>query len=449
MRIGGLCGLLLMPEPHAHAARPVDLAVASEALRPASDLSAQAAAIAQRYLGGTIALRSGTTELRVRRADLGVRVDLDHLQALLRSAADPSSALRRVHDAVLAGETLVLPMPAQLDTERATALLLRMKDTLDRAPADAHIDARKKAAVAARPGVALDVYGSLERIDRALAHGDARVELARWRSRRSATSSASSTSTCAPCSASSRRATTADPTCRTACTTCTWRVPRSTATCSSRARYSTSTRVVGDRTMQAGFKMAPEIADGKLVEGVGGGTCQIASTLHAAVFFAGLPILTRYPHSHPSYYIKLGLDATVVYGSLNFRFQNDRPYPIVVERRSRRLRARGDARPVAHAHGHVPAPRRSGDAVPGEDGPGPDAAARDARAAAARHPRLSDDELPRRDRREHARRAARARDRHLSADVADSGASAAAASRRPTSGRRRTTRTPSTSPTSS
>jgi hypothetical protein len=48
------------------------------------------------------------------------------------------------------------------------------------------------------------------------------------------------------------------------------------------------------------------------------------------VFFAGLPILTRFPHSRPSFYIKLGLDATVVDGAQNFRFKNDRPYPIVI-----------------------------------------------------------------------------------------------------------------------
>ena len=89
--------------------------------------------------------------------------------------------------------------------------------------------------------------------------------------------------------------------------------------------------VVGDRTAINGFRRRKVIADGELVDGVGGGTCQIASTLHAAVFFAGLPILTRNPHSHPSYYIKLGLDAAVAYGSLNFRFKNDRPYPLVLE----------------------------------------------------------------------------------------------------------------------
>src|SRR4029077_11139469 len=59
--------------------------------------------------------------------------------------------------------------------------------------------------------------------------------------------------------------------------------------------------------------------------------CKSAAPLPTAASFPGLPILTRYPHSHPSFYIKLGLDATVVYGLQNLRFQNDRPYPIVLE----------------------------------------------------------------------------------------------------------------------
>ena len=61
-----------------------------------------------------------------------------------------------------------------------------------------------------------------------------------------------------------------------------------------------------------------------------GGTCQIAGTLHAAAFFAGLPILERSPHSRPSTYVWMGLDAVVVYPRLNLRFSNDLPFPIAL-----------------------------------------------------------------------------------------------------------------------
>jgi vancomycin resistance protein YoaR len=88
--------------------------------------------------------------------------------------------------------------------------------------------------------------------------------------------------------------------------------------------------VVGERSEANGFRVAPVIAAGEVVDGVGGGTCQISGTLHAAVFFAGLPIVERHPHSRPSSYIKLGLDAAVSYPNLNFTFDNDRDHPIVV-----------------------------------------------------------------------------------------------------------------------
>ncbi len=87
---------------------------------------------------------------------------------------------------------------------------------------------------------------------------------------------------------------------------------------------------VGARDEAHGYRVAPVIAQGELVDGLGGGTCQISGTLHAAVFFAGLDIIERYPHSRPSWYIKLGLDATVAYPAINYRFKNSLPFPIVV-----------------------------------------------------------------------------------------------------------------------
>ncbi len=88
--------------------------------------------------------------------------------------------------------------------------------------------------------------------------------------------------------------------------------------------------VVGERSLANGFKPAPVIAGGELVDGVGGGACQIAGTLHAAAYFAGLEIVERSPHSRPSSYIKLGLDAAVSYPNLTFRFRNNRDFPILV-----------------------------------------------------------------------------------------------------------------------
>lgn len=88
--------------------------------------------------------------------------------------------------------------------------------------------------------------------------------------------------------------------------------------------------VVGARSLENGFQKAGEIFKGEMIEGVGGGTCQVASTFHAAAFFGGLDILERLPHSRPSAYITLGLDATVVYPSVDLKIKNPYSFPIVV-----------------------------------------------------------------------------------------------------------------------
>jgi len=88
--------------------------------------------------------------------------------------------------------------------------------------------------------------------------------------------------------------------------------------------------VVGERSEDNGFQKSWEIFKGEMVEGVGGGTCQVASTFYAAVFFGGLDVTERLPHSRPSAYIPLGLDATVVYPIVDLKVRNPYDFPVVV-----------------------------------------------------------------------------------------------------------------------
>ncbi len=87
---------------------------------------------------------------------------------------------------------------------------------------------------------------------------------------------------------------------------------------------------LGERTEARGFRPAPTIESGELVPTPGGGTCQTASTLHAAAFFAGLEILERRQHSRPSGYILLGLDSTVTWPNINLRIRNPFDFPVVI-----------------------------------------------------------------------------------------------------------------------
>ena len=92
-------------------------------------------------------------------------------------------------------------------------------------------------------------------------------------------------------------------------------------------------KLVGDRTDTAGFRYAPGIADGELIDTVGGGICQISSTLYGAAFFAGLDLVHSRPHSRPSSYVDMGLDSTVVYGSVDMKIKNSFDFPIVFHTR--------------------------------------------------------------------------------------------------------------------
>ena len=88
--------------------------------------------------------------------------------------------------------------------------------------------------------------------------------------------------------------------------------------------------VVGARTEDEGYKIAHVITAGEMVDGLAGGTCQISTTLHGASFFGGLTILKSTPHSRPSTYVTMGLDATVVYPVTDLKLRNDYDFPVVI-----------------------------------------------------------------------------------------------------------------------
>lgn len=82
--------------------------------------------------------------------------------------------------------------------------------------------------------------------------------------------------------------------------------------------------VVGERTAEAGYDDAPVMIDGKLVPGIGGGICQVSSTIFNTALLSGMNIVERTPHFEPVGYIQAGRDATVAWGYLDFKFKN--PY---------------------------------------------------------------------------------------------------------------------------
>ena len=89
--------------------------------------------------------------------------------------------------------------------------------------------------------------------------------------------------------------------------------------------------VVGERTISAGYKDAAIYLNGQVVDGLGGGICQISTTLFNAVLFSNLEIVELYNHQFVPSYATAGRDATVVYGLTDFKFKNTRTYAIKIK----------------------------------------------------------------------------------------------------------------------
>ena len=88
--------------------------------------------------------------------------------------------------------------------------------------------------------------------------------------------------------------------------------------------------VVGPRVGKRGYKSAPIFVRGELEPGVGGGVCQVSSTLYNSVLLAGLKVVERHRHSRTVPYVRAGRDATVAYGWRDFKFENSNSSPICV-----------------------------------------------------------------------------------------------------------------------
>lgn len=90
-------------------------------------------------------------------------------------------------------------------------------------------------------------------------------------------------------------------------------------------------KTIGKTTVEEGFKLAKAYSGGKVVLDVGGGICQLSSTLYNSALLANLDITERHNHEFAVSYLPVGRDATVYYGSLDFKFKNERNYPIKIE----------------------------------------------------------------------------------------------------------------------
>jgi vancomycin resistance protein YoaR len=262
---------------------------------------------------------------------LGAQIDKVRLSALVRDAKDPTSLLRQAHARRARPlAPLTLPLPIVLEPAFGLSELLRVKDQVDRAPLDARMDLESRKVLPEVRGQLLDVDATWLRIEQAVGRGERRAEAAiETRQPRRLAADLGQVEFGAILGSFETRYDRSD---KAKDRTFNLRLAASKLdghVLLPKEEFDFN-EIVGPRDEANGYKVATVIAEGELVDGVGGGTCQISGTLHGAVFFAGLEIVERIPHTRPSGYIKMGLDATVVYPTINFRFRNPFDFPVVI-----------------------------------------------------------------------------------------------------------------------
>lgn len=275
-----------------------------------------------------VALRHPDGVLLVPRRDLGLQLDAEAALSQLARPRPRAGAFSRLRVALggAAPEPVDIAPPFRLDAARASAWLTSVASGLRVEPVDARLDLEARQRVEARSGRELDLGASLSRLA-VLGEGD-ELELA-------FTELAPKIPTSALVGV--------DPSIVLSEyeTDFAKRGGPRVKNIARAARYLDGTvlapgevwsfnRTVGPRTLERGFVDAPVIVADEMEEGVGGGVCQVASTLFAASVLGGLDVVRRRSHSRPSGYTPLGLDAVVIDGEVDLQLRNPYSVPLIV-----------------------------------------------------------------------------------------------------------------------
>ena len=316
--------LALLVPLHARAETTLEVTLEGERLDLHGDVDAQMERLARSYLDATIEVDVVGARTERTREQLGAEVDRERLARWVRGLASPGSEILEHLEA----KSLDLKLPVRVDAARARAWLELLKAERDHRPRNATVNLDTGAIEPEQEGHAIDVWTTLDRLHAALVEraNTLRVQVERTPATRTREELAGADFSVlmgdfsTPYNGNDRERT---HNLRVAAEKIDGHVLLP-------GEIFDYNAIVGERSLANGFKPATVIAGGELVDGVGGGACQIAGSLHAAAYFAGLEIVERSPHSRPSSYIKLGLDAAVSYPNINFRFRNDRTFPVLV-----------------------------------------------------------------------------------------------------------------------
>lgn len=259
---------------------------------------------------------------------LGYRLDRARLEAAAASARAEAPQARRWRNVFDPVEPADLPLDFVLDEGEARARLEALANVVRREPVDARVIVREHRVIQAQPGLELDVEGTLA-VLRELTPTDqvlveARVTEVAPRITDDMVLPIDVTKVLAVYETNFKK-----------------KAGARAINIARAARYLDQTvlapgevfsfnKVVGERSHQRGFVDAPVIVNDEMEKDVGGGVCQVASTLHAAAVFGNLEIVRRRSHSRPSGYAPLGLDATVIDGIEDLRIKNPYDTPVLI-----------------------------------------------------------------------------------------------------------------------
>lgn len=333
----GVAGAVALTASYVHSVRaPVTIAGLRVGGQPIggvahAELEAKLRPALEAYLDGKIALTFGEDRVYATRREVGYAIDEAQVLAAVKAAGKSGNPLRDLAERTRARRgKLDLYVAVDVDRDKAVDFLTNVKDEVDRGAVDAHLDLERHTIAPEKPGYLMRVYGSLVALEYAARSGASEVPLALvetqartrakdlegidistvlgyWETRYSASAVDSDRTYNLKVGSDKLNGHILRP-----------------------GEIFSFNEVVGDRTEKEGYRVAPVISAGELIDGLAGGMCQIASTLHAAAFFAGLEIVYSTPHSRPSSYITMGLDSTVVYPTVDLKLRNPYDFPIVM-----------------------------------------------------------------------------------------------------------------------
>lgn len=305
---------------------------------------------ARRYLAGALTLTVGKHELQVTRSTVGIQVDRAATRRRLEQTGKTGSFLRDlVHRVQARRARLHVGLVPRIDRDRALEYFTRLKEEVDRPAVPPRLDLDKRKVLPGREGYLLNVYDCLAGLELALMRDQRRVPLAVKLLSDSNKNRALEQLDIGHVLARFSTVYSLKVKDKDRAFNLKVGAGKLDGLVLGPGEMFSYNEVVGPRSEAQGYRTAPVISEGEVVDGMAGGSCQLSSTLFAAAFFAGLDLESSRPHTRPSSYIKMGLDATVSYPTIDLKLKNPYPFPVVfhfkVNRGKVRVRILGQQRP--------------------------------------------------------------------------------------------------------